>query len=130
MKITATMIAQQQADNRKRFAMDRLLHELRRFMRAYPMQMNDEMPEHDLVWVDDIMHGGPGKAIVDAIKANPVLWTEALPPEVCIVPRKTLASLGLSQDAVDYYAGIGMLMVEDAAAHFTRTSSENDDGRW
>lgn len=54
------------------------------------------MPEHDLVWVTaqwaDI-GSDPRQVIVNALKANPELWLHAVPPEVCIVPRKELEAV-------------------------------------
>lgn len=129
MKATAKMIAEQQNDHRLRAAMDRLLRKLRHFMRAYPMRMDDEMPEHELVWADEIGRGGPALTILDAIKSHPVLWCDALPPEVCVVPRTTLAALGLSPDAISYAAGMGEHMCEVHAARYEHALKANQRGK-
>jgi hypothetical protein len=109
---TAVMVRQR--DMALVAAMHRLLHDLRQFMRAYPMRADAEMPDHDLVWVEGVANG-PDRVILDAIKANPVLWSRALPAEVCIVPRKEIERLS-SKDHVDYLAALGGNMVLRHAA--------------
>ena len=51
-----------------------------------------------MIWsgVDD----GPERVILEAMQATPELWMHALPPDVCIVPRKSLETLGLNEDIV------------------------------
>jgi hypothetical protein len=109
---TAVMVRQR--DMALVAAMQHLLHDLRQFMRAYPMRMDDEMPEHGMEWIEGLA-SGPGKVILDAIKANPALWSRALPAEVCIVPRKEIERLS-SKDHVDYLAALGGNMVLRHAA--------------
>lgn len=118
MSDTATAIIESQTKRRYRFIVDRLLHRLRKFMSAYPRAVSDKMPEHDLVWVEMVNGESPGKTILDAIKAHPELWRDALPAEVCIVPRSTLEELGLSADVVTALADMGDHMVAAHAARF------------
>ena len=80
-------------------------------MRAYPMLEGDQMPEHDLVWVTEGVDDGPERVILEAMKATPELWLHALPPEVCIVPRKSLETLGLNEDIVGLLVEQGAFMV-------------------
>jgi hypothetical protein len=104
-------------------AMNRLLRNLRQFMRAYPKTMGAPMPDHEMVWVE-VPGNGPAKVILDAIKANPAMWREALPPEVCIVPRKQICeATGLSGYMLDYFASHGENMVFSYAA---RTPAKPD----
>jgi hypothetical protein len=97
-------------------AMDRLTNALKRYLRAYPMLEGDKMPEHDLVWVTG-SDGGPERVILEALKATPELWLQALPPEVCIVPREALKSLGLDEDVVALLAEKGAYIVDAHAAN-------------
>jgi hypothetical protein len=97
-------------------AMDRLMDGLKRYMRAYPMLQDDQMPEHDLVWVTEGVDDGPERVILEAMKATPELWLHALPPEVCIVPRKSLETLGLNEDIVGLLVEQGAYMVDAYAA--------------
>jgi hypothetical protein len=97
------------------FAMDRLMQALKRYLRAYPMLEGDKMPEHDVVWFTEL-DGGPERVILEAIKATPELWLQALPPEVCVVPRDALKSLGLNEDVVALLAEKGAYMVDAHAA--------------
>ena len=110
--LTATekAIQDRQRDNRLAAAMYRLLDRLRPFMRAYP-RTSEEMPEHDMVW-ETAINGGPEHVILEAIKANPALWESALPPDVCVVPRKMLEQISvLSPELIDYMASIGANMI-------------------
>jgi hypothetical protein len=120
MAETTTATATMEAQTRKRhgYAIERLLHRLRRFVRVYPMKVDDVMPEHDLVWVEELSGASPGKAILDALKANPELWRDALPPEVCIVSRKALEQCGLSADIINHLADMGDHFVGGHAAKF------------
>ena len=110
-----TAMVEAQANTRLRCAMDRLLHSLRPFMRAYGRTPEVEMPEHDLVWVDAMGRDGPGTVILEAIKANLALWIGALPKECCIVQRKMLSDY-VGADAADVLAHYGANFVENQAA--------------
>ena len=97
-------------------AMHRLLHRLRPYMRAYPIA-DEPMPEHDVVWVTEF-DGGPERVIAEAMQATPALWMQFLPPEVCIVSRKSLEQgVGVNPDIVDYLASEGGYIVMSRAAH-------------
>ena len=52
-----TAVQASQPDRQRRFAMERLLHALRPFMRAYPRDQDAQMPEHAMVWMTDIDDG-------------------------------------------------------------------------
>src|SRR4029453_6585265 len=108
---TQTAALESLVRHRIAFAMDRLMQALKRYMRAYPMLEGDQMPEHDVVWVKEL-DGGPERLILEAIRATPELWLQALPPEVCIVPRDALKSLGLNEDVVALLAEKGAYIVD------------------
>jgi hypothetical protein len=115
---TATAIRTQQRNHRLAAAMDHLLHDLRRFMKAYPMRGDAEMPDHEMVWVD-LPDRGAARVILDAIKSNPALWIDALPSNVCIVPRASLETIAsLSPDHIDYLTALGGNMVAAQAAQY------------
>ena len=106
--------AQRDRELAMRFAMDRLLHGLKKYIRIYAMRPGVEMPEHEPVWVCD-MDYGPEKVILDAIKANPELWREALPETVCIVPRALLQKY-VGSVFTEALEGYGKLAVDNHAA--------------
>lgn len=112
-----------QGANQLRFAMARLLYRLRHSVHVYPLEQDAAMPEHRVAWMDE-MNGGPAKTILDAISTRPELWVHALPPEVCIVSRKTLHKSGLDQDAIEALAYEGMGMVEWHAAQRRATEEQ------
>lgn len=103
-------------------AMDHLLHDLRKFMMAYPRVMGAEMPDRDLVW-HGTYNNGPAQTILAAIRANPVLWTAALPDEVCIVPRKALEA-SISSDLVSHLDDMGKYVVATHAARYHREKQQ------
>jgi hypothetical protein len=110
--------------------MAHLLRSLRRFMRAYPITQEDQMPDHDLVWVDEL-NDGPARVILEAIKANPALWREALPEGVCIMPRKALEKMtGMSSDMIDYLASYGENIVLYHAAEHKHQQDEKKRDAW
>ena len=113
---------QAQFDNQLRFAMNRLLHNLRKYIHVYAMRPNIEMPEHNPVWIRD-MDRGPENEILDAIKANPELWRNAVPEECCIVPRKTLVGFGVTPNHIEHLEAIGASII-DARAHHLRYEAE------
>ena len=107
MPATATAMLERQSRSMIAHAMHRLLHRLRPYMRAYPIA-DEPMPEHDMAWVTDF-DGGPDQVIAEAMKATPAIWLQFLPPEVCIVSRKSLEhalpiGLRLNGDIIDYFA--------------------------
>jgi len=113
--LTAVAIMADQSRHRLRAALDHLLYRLKAFVEVRPMMEDDRLPEHDVVWVDYIERG-PAKTILDANKAHPELWRDALPEDVVIVPRKMLAQAGLTADVIDALAGYGAQMVAAKAA--------------
>jgi len=113
MSDIATAAIEAQRHSELNLTMKRLLHQLRRFMRAYP-RVNEPLPDHDMVWVDELPGDGPAKTIHEAIASNPVLWAHALPKEVCIVPRKALESK-LSEFQAECLNQLGMNMVMEKA---------------
>jgi hypothetical protein len=122
---TVTAIMASKADSRKRYAFDRLLHRLRRFMHAYPRVMDDKMPDHEIVWLDEIERGGPAQTIRDAIKAHPDLWAEAIPQECCIVHRETLKKY-VGADAAEYMESHGANAVANQAARLLYEEQERE----
>lgn len=114
--IMQTAILEAQSKARLADAMDRLLHALKRYMQSCPMRSDANMPEHDLMWVTEC-DGGPGRVILDAMKATPELWMQGLPQEVCLVTRKTLQTVtGLNADVIGMLAAEGAYMVDVCAA--------------
>jgi hypothetical protein len=109
---TATMVRQK--DMRLQAAMHGLLHRLRRFARAMPMNPTADLPAHDIVWVTEIERS-PNATIIEMIKANPELWAEALPQECCIVHRETLKKY-VGADATEYMESHGANAVASHAA--------------
>ena len=97
--------------------MDRLLHDLRDWVRVYTRHEADmeKLPELDLAWVTGVSGNGPEETILEAVKANPELWAAAIPAECCIVHRKTLEKY-VGADAAEYMAGYGATAVADQAA--------------
>ncbi len=104
--LTAQRAMAEQSNSRLRFAVDRLLHRLKPFMRAWPYKQDDAMPDYDLGWVTDV-DGGPHTVIGTALKAHPVLWMATLPDDVCLVRRRDLATAGLAPEVVKYLAITG-----------------------
>lgn len=131
MTTTTTAIMETMNKQSVRIAMARLLHGLRDYMRAHPIQQDDQMPEHDIDWVTGVGHG-PETVIANAIKMEPELWAHALPADVVIVPRNALLQVsGLTSDAVDYLAGAGMNMVANKAAmHIYEARAEEEKKRY
>lgn len=115
--MTATQIMADQSRHRLQATMHRLLHRMKQFVRVYPLVMDDTLPDHDIIW-ETTIDGGPDRALLDAIKSNPLLWREALPSDVVIVPRKMLEKVGLHSDVIDAMAGHGNYLVEATAARY------------
>ena len=127
---TATAMFERQSRSLIAHAMHRLLHRLRPYMRAYPIA-DEPMPEHDMAWVTDF-DGGPDQVIAEAMQATPALWMQFLPPEVCIVSRKSLESalpigLRLNDDIIDYFAMEGYNIV---MARANQKLHELEDAEW
>lgn len=118
MANTQTMLARDQSNKRLDWALQRLLHALKPFMRAYARTPGEQakVPELDLVWVTDL-DGGPSRAVLDVLKSNPELWLHALPPEVCIMPRQALKALtGVDRDVISGLCDLGENIVAAHAA--------------
>lgn len=118
MSETATMAAIDESRRRFGWALQRLLHALKPFMRAYAKTPEDQGRadelELDLVWVTDL-DGGPGQAVLDALRANPELWSKALPEEVCIVPRRAIEKIA-GQSLSDHLRVAGESIIATHAA--------------
>lgn len=109
--MTATQVAENERNNRLRYAMDRLLYKLRDWVRVYPMLESDSMPRHDVAWNTGI-DGGPVPDILEAIKMHPEMWADAIPKECCIVSRQMLAKLLSNEDVVEALAAHGAHLVD------------------
>ena len=114
MPTTATAMMQDQSSRKLQIALIRLFEGLRHFVRVHPIHRDDKMPEHDVVWVDELS-SGPAQSLREAIGANPELWAHALPAECCIVHRETLKKY-VGSDAAEYMAGYGANAVAYQAA--------------
>lgn len=117
--VTATEIMEVERSRKLQIALVRLFEGLRHFIRVHPIRREDQMPEHDIVWVDEIKTG-PAQTLLAAIKANPELWRDAVPPECCIVHRETLKKY-VGADAAEYMANHGDAAV---AGHASRVLYE------
>lgn len=111
---TATAFIEAQTKQGADRAVKLLLRRLHPFVRAYARTPDVEMPEHDLVWMDEI-GSGPGKTILAAMKTHPELWAEALPEECCIVPRAMLEKIA-GADMAAILAGYGASAVQNQSA--------------
>lgn len=121
-----TAIQAYQSRSRLAHAMDRLLHNLKPFMRAYPDSPDIKMPDHDMAWVTGI-RGDPRQVIAEAVKASPALWVDAVPDDVILVPKSTLAKIsGLGPDVIDYLSTVGMHAVENHAARYAQDLAERN----
>jgi hypothetical protein len=116
MSDTATQIMQSETRVAMASGMDRLFHNLRRFLRAYARteEQQKTLPDLDIVFavgVDD----SPEDAVLDAIRTCPEMWASAVPPECCIVSRKTLQRI-VGESATAALAMEGDAMVRTAAS--------------
>ena len=99
---TATAIREAQLNSSVAHALDHLLHKLRDFMRAYPRDMGEDMPEHTVDWTTGI-DDGPRQIIGKALAEHPELWAHGIPDDVCIVHRESLQKFTqLSDTMIDY----------------------------
>ena len=89
---TATEMLEERPSRELQIALIRLFEGLRHFVRVHPIRQQDKLPEHDIVWVDELS-SGPAQTLRDAIGASPALWAHALPAECCIVPISSLKKL-------------------------------------
>lgn len=94
-----------------RRAATRLLDRLKSWVRVYPLNEADAMPDHDIVFatgVDD----GPAQVICDAMRATPALWLGALPDDIVLVRKSRLVSHGLPMDLIEWWRGEAANMIE------------------
>jgi hypothetical protein len=112
---TAQSILNDERNRSRYYALKTLLLRLERWVRAWPYAQGQEMPDHRIVFVTET-DDGPGKDLDDAIRSTPELWSDALPSDVVVVPRKSLESVGLSRDVIECLASMGGAMVETHAA--------------
>ena len=98
--------------------MDRLFHDLRKFIGAHAMTPEAEkaLPRLNFVWIQGV-EDGPDSVVLRAIRSNPELWASAIPDECSIVPREVLRKL-IGTDAADGLAMNGAAIVENYAALF------------
>ncbi len=116
METTAeTAVQARMRDVRVHHATTRLLDKLRKWTRAYQRLESDQMPEHEIVFVTGV-DGGPERELVDAMKATPALWLQALPEHLAIVPRARLSDFGVDASVVKY-------MEHEAARHIEAESA-------
>lgn len=118
---TETSMLERQSRSLVAHAMHRLLHKLKAYVEVRPFEEGDKLAEHDVVWVS-WPDNGPEKTIGDAMVMTPALWVQALPPEVCLVSRKSLEgimSLNLHlnpEDMIEYLRAEGANIVMSRAA--------------
>lgn len=104
-------------EHRMRAALYSLLSDLKDFVEVVPRCEQERMPEHAIVWMTGI-NSGPGPAIESAIKSHPELWLHALPEDVCIVPRRALKQIGITDDAAEFFKADGAARVAAHAARY------------
>ena len=126
-RTTATEMRAQHHDSRVAHAIDGLLHRLKPFMRAYPHNADDKMPDHDMAWVAGVGDGNPQAAIANALKATPALWMALLPDEVCIVPKSALQTVtGNNPHIVECLARMGEAIVENRGYRLQEEERERE----
>lgn len=124
---TATAIKALERDSRVAHALRRLLRKLEPFMRAYPHNIDDKMPDHDVVWTAGVGDDTPGSAIASALKATPALWLSLLPDEVCIVPKSALQTVtGNNPHIVEHLARMGEAIVESRGYRLQEEEREQE----
>lgn len=124
MPLTATEAIKAQGNNKLRYAMDRLLYKLKRFIGTYPLHEDDPMPEHDVQWMAEI-GADPAGTILDAIKMSPELWAHAIPEDCIIVPRKPLEGM-LGKDTTEALAMDGAHLVSYQADRLRHEAEERE----
>lgn len=127
---TATAIMTDQRNRRLEYAMCRLLDRLRDYVRVYPMMQDAEMPEHDVAWVTEI-DKGPGHVVLEAMKATPELWLQAMPEGICLVSLNALEQAGMTPDVIDYLKLAGENIVTAKASQTVyETEARERDARY
>jgi hypothetical protein len=126
---TAKAVRETQSRHRLCYALDRLLHNLRPFVRAYLMHPGEELPEHRLVWITE-MARGPESTILDAIKASPEMWRDAVPAECCIVPRDMLQRVVGDDTICEALEHHGAHLVANQAARLLYEAEERERADW
>lgn len=98
-----------------RAATDTLLHRLKKYLRA---RARSEEPMPDNVVIEWLVFPDKGQhpigEIIDTIRSHPEMWRDALPADVCIVPRSYLAKF--IGPTVDHLAHLGEVAVRNHAA--------------
>lgn len=128
-EITETSIAQSLSRHRLSAIMDRLFHDLRKFMRAHAMTPEEDkaLPRLNLVWVSGVGgDDGPDSVVLSSIRSNPELWAAAIPDECIIVPRDALRKM-IGTDVADALAMHGAAWVGNYAALFR---AQRETGKW
>ena len=131
--ITITAIEALRRDSDIGFPIDKLLHKLKPFMRAYPYDIHGNMmPDHEMVWSAGVGEDTPHAVIANALKANPALWMALLPNDVCIVPRSALATVtGNNPHIVEHLAQMGANIVERRGYRLQEEEREREyERRW
>ena len=124
--ITATELGQR--SRRNEIGLKHLLHRLKDYIRSYPLNRDEPMPEHNFDWVVFPDHD-PGTAVVNTLKEYPALWIRTLPDDVCIVRKSELTRAVGGEHIAEYLAQSGMNVVESQAARLQREKIEESYAR-
>lgn len=104
-------------DERVRHAIETLLRDLGDWVDVVQVNHADVLPAHRITFTT-ALSDGPAQAVRRAVKAEPELWLHAVPPEIVMVPRATLVSIGLSDAVIDWMErGTQNLLDREAARH-------------
>ena len=79
-------------DQRFAAAMFVLLDELREHIRVVGIsrEAHERADDYMAEWVESVTEGGPILTVIHAMRERPILWRDAIPEELVLVPRKSL----------------------------------------
>lgn len=118
----ATTIAALVRDAARQHALSHFLQRLKQFARAVGHTPDQEMPEHDIVW----MTGFPntlGSEVNAALRELPALWRPAMPDDQCIVPRRLLLQI-VDENTVSWMEAVATAEITNRAASLQRERIE------
>ena len=69
-----------------------LLDELREHIRVVGIsrEAHERADDYMAEWVESVTEGGPILTVIHAMRERPILWRDAIPEELVLVPRKLL----------------------------------------
>jgi hypothetical protein len=131
------LVSKSRKEGRLALAFTVLLQELSQWIGIRGVTMEDERLSADLrlttIWRTGFKDDGPATAIMEANKREPLLWWDALPEDVVIVPKSTLKMLadqacaaGEEQACIEMAQRMAVYSIENHAA---RARGEWEDAR-